>query len=98
MKIHVHSCSYTFSDKLLGVFNQALLENSLNETTGFTLHFRDPGYGPETGGFHPVEVGFSAQGYLLYITDFAYVGTQPFVELAKDLDFDFQCGLLSTVW
>jgi len=53
------------------------------------LNFRDPDYGAEHGGFHPVEVAIGADGALLYVTGFAYVGQAPFAELAKELDWDF---------
>ena len=57
-----------------------------------TINFRDPTYSAENGGFHPVEIRLERQNnawHLCYITDFAYVGSGPYVELAKDLDFDF---------
>ena len=54
------------------------------------LNFRDPNYGPETGGYHPVEIMVSGDGVVQYITDFSYVGAPPFAELAKELDFDLQ--------
>lgn len=60
---------------------------------GLCLHFRDPDYGPERGGFHPVEIAIGADGNMLYVTDFAYVGQVPFAELAKELDFDFGAGV-----
>lgn len=64
------------------------------------MNFRDPGYGPETGGFHPVEIRLQRQGNLwslVYITDFSYVGMGDYAELAKEVDFDFssQEGLVA---
>ncbi|MGB5830965.1 MAG: DUF2787 family protein [Thiohalocapsa sp.] len=64
---------------------------------GMCLHFRDPDYGPEHGGYHPVEIAIAADGTLLYVTDFAYVGQAPFAELAKELDFDFGAGLFQAM-
>ena len=64
---------------------------------GLCLHFRDPDYGPERGGFHPVEIAIKADGTLLYVTDFAYVGQVPFAELAKELDFDFGAGVFESM-
>ena len=64
---------------------------------GLCLHFRDPDYGPERGGFHPVEIALGADGKLLYVTDFAYVGQVPFAELAKELDFDFGAGVFEAM-
>lgn len=76
----------------------AILENErakaqLPAGAAVTLHFRDPGYSPETGGFHPVEIRLSSRGRIEYITDFAYVGIGPFAELAKEIDFDVSLGL-----
>ena len=64
---------------------------------GLCLHFRDPDYGPERGGYHPVEIAIGADGTLLYVTDFAYVGQVPFAELAKELDFDFGAGVFEAM-
>lgn len=57
---------------------------------GVVLNFKDPSYSFEEGGFHPVEVGINEEGQIIYITDFAYVGSPPFVELTKSLDFAFE--------
>jgi len=59
---------------------------------GAIFSFKDPTYSAENGGFHPVEVCINALGKLQYVTDFAYVGALPFVELAKELDFNFSQG------
>lgn len=56
------------------------------------INFRDPDYSAETGGFHPVEISLKRDGSLRYVTDFCYVGREPFVELAKELDWDFEGG------
>ena len=57
---------------------------------GIILNFRDPKYSAEAGGFHPLEVSIDAQGDLLYLTDFAYFGMPPFVELGIELDWNFE--------
>ncbi|BDY04694.1 DUF2787 family protein [Ferrimonas sp. YFM] len=62
------------------------------------LNFRDPSYSPQTGGYHPVEIRLErcvgeSSWRLCYITDFAYFGDGPYVELAKELDFDFTSGV-----
>ena len=66
--------------------------NETGAAGGICLNFRDPHYGPERGGFHPVEIAIGADGRIVYVTDFAYVGAGPFAELAKELDFD--CSLV----
>lgn len=60
---------------------------------GLVLNFRDPDYSAEGGGYHPVEIALDSEGHLLYVTDFAYVGSGWCVELAKELDFDFSLGV-----
>ena len=57
-----------------------------------TFNFRSPDYTAESGGYYPVEINIERQGntwQLCYITDFAYVGSGYFTELAKNTDFDF---------
>ncbi|MCE9685834.1 DUF2787 domain-containing protein [Shewanella sp. AS16] len=65
-----------------------------------TINFRDPDYSPQHGGFHPVEVRLEKQAQqwcLCYITDFCYVGQGDYWELAKEVDFDFGCGLFQSI-
>ena len=57
---------------------------------GVIINFRDPTHSAEKGGFHPVELSISPSGDLLYLTDFAYFGLPPFVELGIDLDWNFE--------
>jgi len=57
---------------------------------GVIFSFKDPTYSFEEGGYHPVEVCINTFGKLQYVTDFAHVGRPPQVELAKELDFDFE--------
>lgn len=76
----------------------ALLSESLDAAgvppgRGAIVNFRDPSYGPETGGYHPVEVLVGPGGEIGYVTDFSYVGADPFVELAKEIDFDLSAGV-----
>lgn len=80
----------SISSALIEIIRQSISRYGGDTDSGLCIHFNDPGYSAETGGFHPVEIGLDATGKLLYITDFVYVGRQPFVELVKDLDFDFQ--------
>ena len=62
----------------------------LSDAQTVIFNFRDPDYSPETGGFHPVEIGLTRDGdqwEFSYITDFAYVGY--YNELGIELDFSF---------
>ena len=57
-----------------------------------TFNFRSPDYSAEHGGYYPVEISIERRDntwQLSYITDFAYVGSGYFTELAKNTDFDF---------
>ena len=57
---------------------------------GVIINFRDPHYSADTGGFHPVEIHVDSQGEMLCLTDFAYFGSPPFIELGIELDFSFE--------
>ena len=61
-----------------------------SDGNGVVLNFRDPSYSAEGGGFHPVEIHVDSKGDVLSITDFAYFGMPPFVELGIELDWSFE--------
>lgn len=66
-----------------------------------TINFRDPNYTADDGGYHPVEMRLENEGdgwCFCYITDFCYVGSGYMAELAKDLDFDFENGILNNLF
>ncbi|TVL16333.1 DUF2787 family protein [Shewanella algae] len=78
------------------------LEQRISNTIGsvITISFKDPNYSPSKGGFHPVEIRLERQGEYLrlsYITDFCYVGMGDSWELAKELDFDFDCKVFQNM-
>jgi hypothetical protein len=58
--------------------------------SGVIINFRDKSYSAASGGNHPVEVHIDSKGNLLSITDFAYFGVPPFVELGIELDWSFE--------
>jgi DNA-binding beta-propeller fold protein YncE len=62
------------------------------------FNFRDPNYSAETGGYHPVEIMVEADGSLVYVTDFTYVGQGDFAELTTELNWDFRCGEYEQLW
>jgi len=64
-----------------------LIKDQPNEA--LCINFRDPDYSYERGGWHPVELHLSASGMLETVTDFAYFGQPPFVELGIELDWQF---------
>ena len=75
---------------MLPSFVSLLQEASEGIQTTFVINFRDTNYGPETGGFHPVEMMINSKGEFDYVTDFCYVGRPPTHELIKKIDFDFE--------
>lgn len=69
----------------------ALSDFYSDEAKSLTLNFRDPEYGPEIGGFHPVEVRLEKHinnWQFTYITDFSYLGNV-YPELVKEIDICF---------
>ena len=87
-----HVQSLKLSNDLIEII-ETLTENITANDGYITLNFRDPTYSAVTGGYHPVEISINAAGQVQYITDFSYVGQGDYVELAKELDFDFSLGL-----
>jgi hypothetical protein len=76
-----------FVQVINGVIQSSLVASNGD---GAIVNFRDPDYGAEKGGFHPVELSLSPSGDLLYLTDFAYFGAPPFAELGIELDWNFE--------
>ena len=82
---------------LLELLDQEIAKTDLNleRLTQLTFNFRNPGYTPEQGGVHPVELRLirGLDGWLFdYVTDFSYQGVGPDAELCKELDFNFLDG------
>jgi len=74
----------------VSVVNDLLKDTSLDASEIAALNFRDPTYSATNGGYHPVEVHVDSKGDVLSITDFAYFGMPPFVELGIELDWSFE--------
>jgi hypothetical protein len=74
----------------VSLVNDLLKDTSLNGSGIVALNFRDQSYSADTGGFHPVEVHVDSKGEVLSITDFAYFGMPPMVELGIELDWSFE--------
>jgi hypothetical protein len=84
----------SISNRLISILTQEIEQHSeVDSSSGCIINFRAPDYSAESGGYHPVEIYLDEQGRFQYITDFAYVGHGHSAELAKELDFDFACGL-----
>ena len=71
----------------VSIINDLLKDTSLDASQIVALNFKDPGYNADScSGFHPVEIHVDSKGDVLSITDFAYFGMPPFVELGIELD------------
>ena len=94
MNIQKTGYPLTISNRLISILTQEIERHSeIDSSSGCIINFRDPDYSAESGGYHPVEICLDENGRFQYITDFAYVGDGHYVELAKELDFDFSYGL-----
>ncbi|MFN1533569.1 DUF2787 family protein [Vibrio jasicida] len=84
-------CTLSISEQLHNLLTEYINTLTSGSHRVITLNFRDTTYSPESGGFHPVEIGLqktkTEQWSILYITDFAYAGSL-FPELERSVDFD----------
>ena len=74
----------------VSVVSDLLKDTSLETSEVVALNFRDPTYSAENGGYHPVEIHVDSKGEVLSITDFAFFGCPPMVELGIELDWSFE--------
>jgi hypothetical protein len=81
-----------FDSDFVSVVNDLLKDTSLNGSGIVALNFRDPAYSATNGGYHPVEIHVDSKGEVLSITDFAFFGCPPMVELGIELDWSFEQG------
>ncbi len=93
MKINTANCPYPLGRAFVSILEGEIKKSGIATDKGVVINFHDLDYDAERGGFHPVEVRISADGTVQYITDLAFVGSDPHAELAKELDFDFSLGL-----
>ena len=89
--------SLKIAPALLRLLETLRQENGL-QGQSVIFNFRDPEYSAETGGFHPVEIMTEADGSLVYVTDFTYVGQGQDAELATELNWDFKAGEYEQLW
>ena len=76
----------------VSVMNNLLKDTVLDASDVIAVNFRDPAYSASNGGYHPVEIHVDSGGVLLCLTDFAYFGAPPMVELGIVLDWSFDQG------
>lgn len=89
MIIRTDNLPWPIDERLKNLLQHEIAKSGIKEDQGVTLNFRDPKYNHVNGGFHPVEIAINTDGSIEYITDFALYGTPPYVELGKEIDFDF---------
>jgi hypothetical protein len=94
MKIITKGYALHIEKALIQIIEKELAKVNTTASLNTILNFRDSTYSATEGGFHPVEIMINDKGQIQYITDFAYVGFGDYAELAKELDFDFSCGLV----
>ncbi len=92
MKLITNGYPLPVSHTLIQILEHEINQAKVSHTEPIYIHFRDPCYTAETGGFHPVEIMIT-DGRIQYCTDLMYYGSGPWAELGKDLDFDFSLGL-----
>ena len=100
MRIHYDGLALPVSTKFDHQLQNLLNQNEVRSKS-VTLNFRDPTYSAKRGGFHPVEIRleqYDNMWHFCYITDFAYIGSGPYAELTKELDFDFQSGVFQNLF
>lgn len=89
MIIRTDNLPWPIDERLRNLLQKEIAKSGIEKNKGVILNFRDPNYDHATGGFHPVEIAVDTDGSIKYITDFALYGTPPYVELGKEIDFDF---------
>lgn len=87
------SFPFRLSDDFVSILEDEIAQSGVGVDSAVVLNFRDPWYSADGGGYHPVEIRIEKSGAIAYVTDFSFVGMPPFVELAKEIDFDISLGL-----
>lgn len=85
MKINPQTKITMLDPDFVQAINSILQTESKADGHGIVINYYSPKYSATRGGFHPVELALNAEGNLMYLTDFSYMGA----ELEKELDWDF---------
>ncbi|CAI4168852.1 DUF2787 family protein [Alteromonas macleodii] len=100
MHIHYEGLALPVSKRFAKALVDLLVQHRMSQPR-VTINFRDPNCSAENGGFHPVEIRLEKRNNawdFCYVTDFACLGSGPYAELAKDLDFDFDAGVFQNLF
>ncbi|WP_281184433.1 DUF2787 family protein [Trichlorobacter lovleyi] len=68
-----------------------IMNSLVKENGDYIISFKSSDYSAKKGGYRPVEV-MIRDSQVIYVTDFTYVGSGPFAELVKGMDWDFAAG------
>ena len=90
MQINPQTKITMLDPEFVTVLNSLLINTLPNPSDIVAMNFGDPTYSHERGGYHPVEIHVDSKGDILCITDFAYVGTRPMLDLGIELDWNFE--------
>lgn len=96
MTIHQSGLRLPVSQAFLNIMCD-VLPTHLDIPSATIIHFHDPQYTAEQGGFHPIEIRLYSRPngwHFDYLTDFSYMGG-PWPELEKELDISWS---QSYVW
>ena len=93
MQIQKENYPLPVSKRLIDILTREIGQVIVSTDNGVCINFRDTSYATERGGFHPVEIAIDPDGRIRYVTDFAFVGRPPMVDLVKEIDFDFSQGI-----
>lgn len=89
MHIHTNTLPWPISSKLTSLLEEEIRNSSITTANGVVIIFRDPKWTPQAGGYHTVEIAVSSDGKIQYVTDFGYFGAEPYIEIGKEIDWEF---------
>jgi hypothetical protein len=91
MQINAQTKITMLDPDFVAVLNHVLKNTTVESSDTIAVNFRDSSYNAKScSGFHPVEIHVDSKGDILSITDFAYFGSPPMVELGIELDWNFE--------
>jgi|688.fasta_scaffold900007_2 hypothetical protein len=89
MHIQINDYPVLINKQLIALIEYELRDWKSLENISVLLHFRDPEYSAQFGGYHPVTICVSAQGRIQWIADLSFMG----LCLTTELEFHFEDNL-----
>jgi hypothetical protein len=93
MRLDTESFPLSITPKLKNILEEEIGVADVPVGKGLLLTFEEPNESPAKECYHPVEVALEADGKILHITDYAYIGRSPYEERIQFLDFDASADL-----